>query len=322
MTVLLRDAIKPNLLQTLENTPAFVHAGPFAQYRPRQLLDPRRPDGTQAGRLRGHRERLRRRHGHREVHGHQVPRERPGPRRGGAGRARCARSRCTAAGIAVVRRAARSIPGCITRGSRGASRTARRISQAHRECARVRRARSWSRSIAFATDTPAELERDPPALGRRRAPSGARGHRGLGRWRRGRRALARRSSRRPRSRTTSTSSTRSTGRSSRRSRPSRPRCTAPTASTICPQAERRSPVHRAGLRQPADLHGQDASVALPRPQAEGAPQGFHLPIRDVRAGAGFIYPLLGEMRTMPGLPSEPNTWKIDIDDDGNVVRLF
>jgi len=60
------------------------------------------------------------------------------------------------------------------------------------------------------------------------------------------------------------------------------------------------------------------------PALKGRPSGFRVPIRDVRAsmGAGFLYPLLGEMRTMPGLPSEPNTWKIDIDEDGNVVGLF
>jgi formate--tetrahydrofolate ligase len=60
------------------------------------------------------------------------------------------------------------------------------------------------------------------------------------------------------------------------------------------------------------------------PNLKGRPRGFRVPIREVRAsmGAGFLYPLLGEMRTMPGLPSAPNTWKIDIDDDGNVVGLF
>ena len=60
------------------------------------------------------------------------------------------------------------------------------------------------------------------------------------------------------------------------------------------------------------------------PALKGRPTGFRVSIREVRAsmGAGFLYPLLGEMRTMPGLPSEPNTWKIDLDDDGNVVGLF
>ena len=40
---------------------------------------------------------------------------------------------------------------------------------------------------------------------------------------------------------------------------------------------------------------------------KGAPRGFRVLIRDIRAsvGAGFLYPLLGEMRTMPGLPTRP-----------------
>jgi formate--tetrahydrofolate ligase len=57
---------------------------------------------------------------------------------------------------------------------------------------------------------------------------------------------------------------------------------------------------------------------------KGRPTGFRVPIRDVRlsAGAGFVTPLLGEMRTMPGLPSRPGGENIDIDDDGNIVGLF
>ncbi len=57
---------------------------------------------------------------------------------------------------------------------------------------------------------------------------------------------------------------------------------------------------------------------------KGRPTGFTLPIRDVRlsAGAGFITPLCGEMRTMPGLPSRPGGENIDIDADGNIVGLF
>jgi formate--tetrahydrofolate ligase len=56
----------------------------------------------------------------------------------------------------------------------------------------------------------------------------------------------------------------------------------------------------------------------------GAPRGFRVPIRDVRlsAGAGFVTPLLGEMRTMPGLPSRPGGENIDIDAEGNIVGLF
>jgi len=60
------------------------------------------------------------------------------------------------------------------------------------------------------------------------------------------------------------------------------------------------------------------------PKLKGRPTGFTLPVRDVRAsvGAGFLYPLCGEMRTMPGLPSVPAGTKVDIDKDGKVVGLF
>ncbi|XP_061668384.1 monofunctional C1-tetrahydrofolate synthase, mitochondrial isoform X1 [Syngnathoides biaculeatus] len=51
------------------------------------------------------------------------------------------------------------------------------------------------------------------------------------------------------------------------------------------------------------------------PAMKGAPTGFVLPIRDVRAsiGAGFIYPLVGTMSTMPGLPTRPCFYDIDLD---------
>jgi formate--tetrahydrofolate ligase len=60
------------------------------------------------------------------------------------------------------------------------------------------------------------------------------------------------------------------------------------------------------------------------PNIKGRPTGFRVPIRDVRAsaGAGFLYPLLGQMRTMPGLPKVPAGTKIDIDENGNIVGLF
>ncbi|MFH2067996.1 MAG: formate--tetrahydrofolate ligase [Candidatus Omnitrophota bacterium] len=60
------------------------------------------------------------------------------------------------------------------------------------------------------------------------------------------------------------------------------------------------------------------------PKLKGRPTGFTLPIRDIRlaAGAGFLYPFCGEMRTMPGLPSEPAGTKVDVDEKGNVVGLF
>lgn len=61
------------------------------------------------------------------------------------------------------------------------------------------------------------------------------------------------------------------------------------------------------------------------PAIKGAPTGFRIPIRDIRAsvGAGFLYPLVGEMRTMPGLPTRPVFYDVDIDlTTGRVVGLF
>lgn len=60
------------------------------------------------------------------------------------------------------------------------------------------------------------------------------------------------------------------------------------------------------------------------PKLKGRPTGYTLPIRDIRAsvGAGFLYPLCGDMRTMPGLPSVPAGTKVDIDKDGKVLGLF
>ena len=59
------------------------------------------------------------------------------------------------------------------------------------------------------------------------------------------------------------------------------------------------------------------------PNLKGRPWGFILPIKDIRAsiGAGFLYPLCGEMKTMPGLPSHPVGENIDIDDKGDIVGL-
>ncbi|MCX6079161.1 MAG: formate--tetrahydrofolate ligase [Chloroflexi bacterium] len=58
---------------------------------------------------------------------------------------------------------------------------------------------------------------------------------------------------------------------------------------------------------------------------KGAPRGFRVNISDIRAsvGAGFLYPLLGTMRTMPGLPTRPVFFDVDLDlETGKVVGLF
>ncbi|MBP7962484.1 MAG: formate--tetrahydrofolate ligase [Caldilineaceae bacterium] len=61
------------------------------------------------------------------------------------------------------------------------------------------------------------------------------------------------------------------------------------------------------------------------PELKGAPTGFIVPVRDIRAsvGAGFVYPLLGTMSTMPGLPTRPAFYDVDLDlETGKVLGLF
>ena len=60
------------------------------------------------------------------------------------------------------------------------------------------------------------------------------------------------------------------------------------------------------------------------PKLKGAPDGFRISITDIRAsvGAGFIYPICGDVNTMPGLGHSPAAMNVDIDEDGKVVGLF
>jgi formyltetrahydrofolate synthetase len=60
------------------------------------------------------------------------------------------------------------------------------------------------------------------------------------------------------------------------------------------------------------------------PKLLGRPTGFTFPVRDIRvsAGAGFLYALAGDIRTMPGLPSRPAGERVDLTADGKVVGLF
>jgi len=61
------------------------------------------------------------------------------------------------------------------------------------------------------------------------------------------------------------------------------------------------------------------------PALKGRPRGFRVPIRDIRpaTGAGYLYPLLGEMRTMPGLPKRPAAVDVDVDvETGRIIGLF
>jgi formate--tetrahydrofolate ligase len=59
------------------------------------------------------------------------------------------------------------------------------------------------------------------------------------------------------------------------------------------------------------------------PKLRGAPRGFRVSVREIKAsaGAGFLYPLCGDVMTMPGLPSEPASERMDIDENGNLIGL-
>jgi formyltetrahydrofolate synthetase len=61
------------------------------------------------------------------------------------------------------------------------------------------------------------------------------------------------------------------------------------------------------------------------PTLKGEPRGFRIPVREIRAslGAGFVYPILGKMATMPGLPTRPGFFDVDVDlETGQVLGLF
>jgi formate--tetrahydrofolate ligase len=80
---------------------------------------------------------------------------------------------------------------------------------------------------------------------------------------------------------------------------------------------------RAGFgRLPVCIAKTHLSISS-NPALKGAPTGWTLPVREVRAsvGAGFVYPICGEMRTMPGLGSSPAATRIDLDEAGEIVGL-
>ncbi|MCA9000639.1 MAG: formate--tetrahydrofolate ligase [Planctomycetes bacterium] len=80
-----------------------------------------------------------------------------------------------------------------------------------------------------------------------------------------------------------------------------------------------APMHT--LNRPPDRPQSQTSHEYSR---VAPPTGHTVRVREVRAsvGAGFIYPLLGQMRTMPGLGMTPAYMNVDVDENGKVVGLF
>jgi formate--tetrahydrofolate ligase len=91
-----------------------------------------------------------------------------------------------------------------------------------------------------------------------------------------------------------------------------------------PQAARQIETYeRAGFgRLPVCIAKTHLSISSD-PALKGAPTGWTLPVREVRAsvGAGFVYPICGDIRTMPGLSANPAAARIDLDENGEIVGL-
>ena len=326
MTVILREAIKPNLMQTLENTPALVHTGPFGNIATGNSSIVADQIGihmsdfllTEAGfgadmgaerffnikcrysgiapdaavlvaTVRG----LKAHSGNHRIVAGQPAARRPSagrePRRGPPGR----RQPPQAAGQHA---APRSYPGGghqrLPRRPRGRPRRHRRDRR------RIRR----------------PVPRSPPT-----SPTAGPV----------RPSWPRRSRRRPRSPRRSRSSTPTTCRWPTRSTPWRPRSTEPTASSSRPTAKRQLDTYTsAGFGHlPVCIAKTHLSISSD-PALKGAPTGWTLPVREVRAsvGAGFVYPICGDMRTMPGLGRTPAAKGIDLvfddgDPEGRIVGL-
>ena len=318
MTVIMRDAVKPNLLQTLENTPVLVHAGPFGNIATgnssviADLIGIHTGDFliTEAG------------------FGADMGAER-------FFNIKCRTSGLTpdaAVVVATVRAlkvhagghhvvAGKPLPPALLE---------ERPDEVHAGGANLRKQLENVRMHgvtpvvainAFPEDFASEhaAVREIAATWGSAAPSAPTSStEAAARW-----SSPKRWSKRPRNRRNSASCTRARRPSETRSRPSPPGCTGPTASTMRPVRPASSIPTSATATAPCPSASPRRTCRSPRTPPPGAPTGWRLPVREVRAsvGAGFIYPICGDMRTMPGLSSHPAAERIDIDDNGEVVGL-
>jgi methylenetetrahydrofolate dehydrogenase (NADP+) / methenyltetrahydrofolate cyclohydrolase / formyltetrahydrofolate synthetase len=125
--------------------------------------------------------------------------------------------------------------------------------------------------------------------------------------------------------TNSSSSIRWISPSKRKLKPSLKRCTAQMASIIHQKQKSKLKNIPAWALTKLPICMAKTHLSLSHdPTLKGRPKGYRIPIRSVNAsvGAGFLYPLLGTMSTMPGLPTRPAYYDIDIDlETGRIVGL-
>ena len=315
MAVLLAQAMQPNLVQTLENNPAFVHGGPFANIAHGCNSVIATQDGAEARRLRGDRGRLRRRPRGGEVLRHQVPQGRAAPGRGG--------DRRDGAGAEDERR--REEGGARRRERRGGAQGLRQPRAAHRQRQVVRgaggggdqplrhrhrgRDRGGARSSSRAHGTEAILcrhwaegSKGIAELATRVAQIAESGAVAV------RRALSRRDAAVPQDRGRSPSAS---------TTPTRCWPTPASASSCTPGRRPATATCRSAWPRPSTRSRPTRTCAARRP-------GFGVPIREVRlaAGAGFIVAICGEIMTMPGLPRAPSAEAIRLNEAGLIEGLF
>ena len=316
MTVLLKDALQPNLVQTLENNPAFVHGGPFANIAhgcnsvmaTKTALKLADYVVTEAG------------------FGADLGAEKFFD-------IKCRKAGLTpAAAVIVATVRALKMHGGVAKDDLKAENVEalqeglRQSRPPYREREEVRRAdrggdqplhlrhRRRDRGGAATTARSHGVE----AILCTHWARGRQGHRGAGQARGGARRQGRRAVR--------ADLCRRACRCGTRSRPS-PSEIYRADDVVADKSVRDQlkACEAAGLWQFPDLHGQDAVFLLDRPEsASGAPTGHVVPIREVRlsAGAGFIVVICGDIMTMPGLPKVPSAEVIGLDEKGQIDGLF
>ena len=313
MAALLKDALKPNLVQTLEGTPAFIHGGPFANIAhgcnsvmaTRMALKLADYAVTEAG------------------FGADLGAEKfldikcrmagLAPRRGGG--------RGHGAGAEAPRRRGQGRPEQREPGGSGEG-PAQPAAATWRTSPRSTACPAWWPSTAFPTDTEAELdlvEDKCRELGVNVALSevwaqGRRGRHGPGRGGGAPRASEDEAEA---SRTFSLRPGRPVHRREDRGHRHASVYHADGVEFDRPRPQKQiAQLHRPGLRRAARVHGQDPVLASPTtPPSWARPAASSITVRKVKvsAGAGFIVALTGDIMTMPGLPKVPAAEKIDVD---------
>ena len=313
MTVLLKDALAPNLVQTLENNPAFVHGGPFANIAhgcnsviaTQSALKLADYVVTEAG------------------FGADLGAEKFLD-------IKCRKTglRPAAAVIVATMRALKYHGGVDVKevSKENLAALEKGLVNLERHVENVTKVYGIPCVVSinrFTFDTQAELELVSNAHEEARRRGGAR--HALGRRRQGRRRAGEHRRRPVRAALQARrSSTRTPTRSGTRSTRSRRRSTAPARSPPTPRCGRRSrscrttatATTRCAWRRPSPRSRTDAAM-------RGAPSDHVVNVREVRlaAGAEFVVMICGDIMTMPGLPKVPSADKIDLV-DGKVVGLF